>query len=232
MGGTSSHLNSTVSETVERVLPEAPQLFSPEEVVEFSWMAALHLHLPFDPIDAEVRLDVPAEAADVPSIDRSTAHQKLVQFLDHLMVDSPNTAAAVELQPDAASPRSDLAAPLEEHIEAARSWLLDFDKLEGSVKERIVPEDEIWLQKLPSSCVPPKQGYTIADITTFYFSLCTAMRLTGAFDPMVDEAALSDAQESMGGNHVVALEHAVACVAAALRVSLSYTFAGDLCAVS
>ena len=59
-----------------------------------------------------------------------------------------------------------------------------------------------------------------------------AMRLTGAFDPMVDEAALSDAQESMGGNHVVALEHAVACVAAALRVSLSYTFAVDLCAVS
>ena len=76
------------------MLPEAPQLFSPEEVVEFSWMAALHLHLPctrfvvcsfdslkpvaaVDPIDAEVRLDVPAEAADVPSIDRSTAHQKV-----------------------------------------------------------------------------------------------------------------------------------------------------------
>ena len=76
------------------MLPDAPQLFSPEEVVEFGWMAALHLHLPctcfavstfdslgpvaaVDPIDAEVRLDVPAEAADVPSINRSTAHQKV-----------------------------------------------------------------------------------------------------------------------------------------------------------
>merc|ERR1711865_488076 len=125
MGSTGSQPDSAVNQTVEHVVPKDQRLFSPDEVVELAWRASLHLHLPFDPVDAEVRLETPADGADFQSIPRPAARKMLVLFLEQKL------EASTLVAPDATS-GDGWKVPLKEEVQAAREWIADFDRLQTS----------------------------------------------------------------------------------------------------
>eukprot|EP00658_Telonema_sp_P-2_P031563 TRINITY_DN23594_c0_g1_i1.p1 TRINITY_DN23594_c0_g1~~TRINITY_DN23594_c0_g1_i1.p1 ORF type:complete len:242 (+),score=56.74 TRINITY_DN23594_c0_g1_i1:218-943(+) len=212
MGETASKPCDAVSAALHEELGSAPEKLSQEDMEDIAHRCCLRLHLPFDPEEDAPKLGACGSASNEQLLTRSSAHDQLAAFLTERS-QSNQPSAPPEADPSNALPSEELV----EVVANARRVLGDFEEIEAHVRRYVHEPGE-------ESCmsVERQMAYGIADLTTFYMAVCTELRLTEFYSPAIDARALHQAQVTMSGNHVVTFEHAVSCVAAALRVKVEF----------
>eukprot|EP00656_Telonema_subtile_P044893 TRINITY_DN51156_c0_g1_i1.p1 TRINITY_DN51156_c0_g1~~TRINITY_DN51156_c0_g1_i1.p1 ORF type:complete len:236 (-),score=66.74 TRINITY_DN51156_c0_g1_i1:92-799(-) len=213
MGDSNSKPSDEIAAAIDVDLADRPAVLSCDDISEVAQHCCLRLHLPFDPSEDEPKLEACARATA--GLSHDLAREQIALFLQEKCQQHALPAAVEQGPPEI------LFDGAEAVVAEARLVLSEFSLVETLVNSCLYDEAD-GLPQVPAFGIQKKQAYDIADVTTFYIFACTELQISKFVSLDADQQALEQAQATMAANHVVSWEHAVSCVAAALRVKVAY----------